>query len=212
MVSDRACCCNWQSGNIDETAGGGGDRKSFLVQPHAAQVIGIFRLLGMDDPEVEAKLPKVQKQGGWSISGAISSAVGGSAQTPAASMVAAQMAAALKRQLVEIKTGEGKSVTLAVTAAALAMTGCDVKCACYSEYLSSRDYADFDPLFSAFGLAGSISYGTFGGLCEDHINGHGSVSVFSFSVFHFASFLLLKCHDPPGAQFGRGAYQGGGGG
>ena len=153
---------------MDETASGGGDRKSFLMQPHAAQVIGIFRLLGMDDPEVAGKLPKIQKQG-W-----ISSITGGSASVPGD--VAAQMAQALKRQLVQIKTGEGKSVTLAVAAAALALTGCDVKCACYSEYLSSRDYADFEPLFSAFGLAGSISYGTFGGLCEDYINGQGSVS------------------------------------
>lgn len=43
----------------------------------------------------------------------------------------------------EILTGEGKSIILAVLAIVLAKVGYDVRCACYSKYLSQRDYDDF---------------------------------------------------------------------
>lgn len=42
--------------------------------------------------------------------------------------------------MVEVKTGEGKSVVLAVLAAYLALVGFDVYEACYSLYLSQRDF------------------------------------------------------------------------
>jgi preprotein translocase subunit SecA len=45
--------------------------------------------------------------------------------------------------LVEIKTGEGKSITLAVAAATLALLKFDVYVACYSQYLTDRDYRQF---------------------------------------------------------------------
>jgi len=45
--------------------------------------------------------------------------------------------------LVEIGTGEGKSVTIAVASIILALLGFDVNCACYSEYLSKRDREAF---------------------------------------------------------------------
>ena len=76
----------------------------------------------------------------------------------------------VKQHLVEIRTGEGKSVTLAATSAVLALVGCDVNCACYSQYLSNRDYESFLPLFTAFKVTAYIKYGTFAGLCEDYIN------------------------------------------
>ena len=53
----------------------------------------------------------------------------------------------LIRNLVEIGTGEGKSLTLAVASCILALLGFNVSCACYSEYLSRRDYQSFENLF-----------------------------------------------------------------
>jgi len=44
--------------------------------------------------------------------------------------------ARIRNNLVQIKTGEGKSVTLAVLSIVFALYGFEVNCACYSEYLS----------------------------------------------------------------------------
>ncbi|CAL6025624.1 Helicase-related_protein [Hexamita inflata] len=104
-----------------------------LLQPHAAQVIAIFSLLGIDQSNQ------------------------------------------LKNQLIQVLTGEGKSVILAVTAIVLAIMGFDVNCACYSEYLSQRDYESFTDLFNAFNVRDNISYGTFSQMCERYINQNGEV-------------------------------------
>ena len=42
----------------------------------------------------------------------------------------------LSNNLVQIGTGEGKSITLAMTSILFALFGFDVNCACYSSYLS----------------------------------------------------------------------------
>ena len=81
----------------------------------------------------------------------------------------------LARHLVQIGTGEGKSLTLAVTSCILALVGYQVSCACYSEYLSSRDYVDFESLFTKLGIGDHINYGTFNQLCERIINENGNV-------------------------------------
>jgi hypothetical protein len=49
----------------------------------------------------------------------------------------------LVNKLIEIGTGEGKSVTLAVASCIFAIFGYHISCACYSEYLSKRDYNMF---------------------------------------------------------------------
>ncbi|CAF1053678.1 unnamed protein product [Adineta ricciae] len=46
----------------------------------------------------------------------------------------------------------------------------DVKCSCYSEYLSQRDKNDFASLFQALGIDERIEYGTFNRLCENFLN------------------------------------------
>ncbi|CAF4470583.1 unnamed protein product [Rotaria sp. Silwood2] len=97
-------------------ADGVGNRDSYLFQPHTAQVISIFRMLGIDDTEEE-----------------------------------------LSNNLVQIGTGEGKSVTLGATASILALLGFDVCCACYSEYLSLLDYTAFVPLFDSLVVEQLIS-------------------------------------------------------
>ncbi|CAF5016018.1 unnamed protein product, partial [Rotaria sp. Silwood1] len=120
-----------------------GNNNSYLLQPHIAQVISIFCMLGLDD--IDEKL---------------------------------------RNNLVQIRTGEGKSVILAVTAAILALLGFEVRCACYSQYLSERDCIAFLPLFDALNITEYIQYGTFNKLCEDMINRNGEIRKI---VEHFIS-------------------------
>ncbi|CAF3824593.1 unnamed protein product [Rotaria sp. Silwood1] len=61
--------------------------QAYLLMPHVAQVIAIFRILG------------------------------------------------LGYEKIQIGTGEGKSVVMAITACVFALVGLDVNCSCYSEYL-----------------------------------------------------------------------------
>lgn len=67
----------------------------------------------------------------------------------------------MNNHLVEVLTGEGKSVTLGVSATVLALLGLHVDCACYSKYLSKRDYDAFASMFEGFGVSQQIQYGTF---------------------------------------------------
>ncbi len=53
----------------------------------------------------------------------------------------------IAKAMVQVSTGEGKSVILAALASYLALVGYEVYEACYSMYLSSRDYKDFEELF-----------------------------------------------------------------
>mmetsp|Transcript_16855 Transcript_16855/g.23104 ORF Transcript_16855/g.23104 Transcript_16855/m.23104 type:complete len:1104 (+) Transcript_16855:4065-7376(+) len=80
-----------------------------------------------------------------------------------------------EKHLIQIGTGEGKSVILAVTSVILALLGYSVDCACYSSYLSERDFKEFDAVFKAFDVLNFIKYGTFGRLCEDFINLNGNL-------------------------------------
>ncbi|CAF3955884.1 unnamed protein product [Rotaria sordida] len=77
----------------------------------------------------------------------------------------------LKNNLVQIGTGEGKSIILGAIATIFALLGFDVSCVCYSEYLSEKDYIKFLPIFDSLGLLQYIHYGTFNKLYED-INGN----------------------------------------
>jgi SecA DEAD-like domain len=72
----------------------------------------------------------------------------------------------LKSHMCELKTGEGKSIVLGVTATILALMGGDVDCVCYSSYLSQRDYTDFEDLFKHFGVASYVTYGSIDSLCR----------------------------------------------
>ena len=53
----------------------------------------------------------------------------------------------VRNNLVQIKTGEGKSITLAVLSIVYTLVGYNVRCACYSEYLSLRDFNAFKNMF-----------------------------------------------------------------
>jgi preprotein translocase subunit SecA len=76
----------------------------------------------------------------------------------------------IRNNLVQIKTGEGKSVTLAVLSVIFALYGFDVRCACYSAYLSERDFLAFKTLFDTLELTTHIKYSTFNQICEEEIN------------------------------------------
>lgn len=110
------------------------DTKSFLFQPHVAQVISIFRMMSCGDDDEN-----------------------------------------LRNNLVQIGTGEGKSVTLAMTSAIFALLGYEINCVCYSSYLSHRDYQNFKEFFIALDVDDYITYGTFNKLCEDEINADGNI-------------------------------------
>eukprot|EP01060_Flectonema_neradi_P022224 TRINITY_DN304_c0_g2_i3.p1 TRINITY_DN304_c0_g2~~TRINITY_DN304_c0_g2_i3.p1 ORF type:complete len:2290 (+),score=441.55 TRINITY_DN304_c0_g2_i3:212-6871(+) len=71
--------------------------------------------------------------------------------------------------IVEVLTGEGKSVVLAVAAMVLATLGREVCIVCYSECLNKRDQNAFKDLISAFGLEPKIQYSTFPNLVENYI-------------------------------------------
>lgn len=56
----------------------------------------------------------------------------------------------LQNHLMQIKTGEGKSIILGVMGLLLALMGHSVYCVCYSKILSERDYDSFKDMFAAF--------------------------------------------------------------
>ena len=75
-----------------------------------------------------------------------------------------------ENQLIEIRTGEGKSITLGVCAIIFALMGYQADVVCYSKILSSRDENDFRNLFDQFGVTSRIKYYTIDNLCENIIN------------------------------------------
>lgn len=81
----------------------------------------------------------------------------------------------MRNNLVQIRTGEGKSVVLAIVSIIFALNGFEVNCACYSNYLSERDYNDFQKLFNKLGVTEYIKYGTFNELAEYKINRECSI-------------------------------------
>jgi hypothetical protein len=132
--------------------------RSSLIIPHSAQVIAIFRMLdvGYNDG-YKSKAKKFFAHNFQKMSKKIFEVSG------------------LRNNLVEIGTGEGKSITLGITAATLALLGFDVNCVCYSKYLSERDHTAFKLLFDKLDLAEHIHYGTFNQICEDSINEFGDI-------------------------------------
>ncbi|KAL4456870.1 hypothetical protein ABPG74_014508 [Tetrahymena malaccensis] len=81
----------------------------------------------------------------------------------------------LQNNLIQIGTGEGKSITLAITSSIFALSGVDVYCACYSEDLSQRDYQSFLNFFETLGITDKIKYGPFNKVCELQINEQGDI-------------------------------------
>ena len=121
------------------------------VKPHSIQVLSSFYLLGL------------HKHGIFLIGDSFKAMKGYAGQPLDQS------------RLLQVKTGEGKSVLLGVLATTLAMTGCEVECVCYSKYLSERDNKAFAEVFKVLECHDSIKYGTFRELSERAINSQGNV-------------------------------------
>jgi len=53
----------------------------------------------------------------------------------------------IERTMIQVSTGEGKSIILGILSAYLGLVGFKVYEACYSDYLSQRDKKEFNDLF-----------------------------------------------------------------
>lgn len=121
---------------LDAQNGGFGSDTQKLLQPHAAQVVSILLLLGINDINEENRI---------------------------------------NNHLLQIKTGEGKSVTIAITAIILSLLGYRIDIACYSVYLASRDEKNFIKLFKLFKVDPLITYSNFNSLIEISVKKFGNV-------------------------------------
>ncbi|KAL4491308.1 hypothetical protein ABPG72_021694 [Tetrahymena utriculariae] len=76
----------------------------------------------------------------------------------------------LQNHVLEIKTGEGKSIIIGISAIVFALIGFNIDCCCYSQYLSERDQKDFQSFFKLFNVQDKICYNTFEKLTEKMFN------------------------------------------
>eukprot|EP01035_Chromulina_nebulosa_P020866 gene20866-27044_t len=134
--------------------------RRYILQPHAGQILVIFRLLGLDSIEKVSKGWSLNIFNNWLLSRVIPA-------TPSK--------ITLLNHFAEIKTGEGKSIVLAVLSIVLALLNFDVDIACYSSYLTERDRDSFKDLFAAFGIKDQIKYDTFKNLCENILDSNGNI-------------------------------------
>jgi hypothetical protein len=81
----------------------------------------------------------------------------------------------LQNHMMEIGTGEGKSIVLGALATILGLLNFSVRCVCYSEYLSSRDYNDFKDVFTAFHCHQRIVYSKIVAFSEDSVKRKGNI-------------------------------------
>ena len=81
----------------------------------------------------------------------------------------------LSNHIMEIRTGEGKSLILGALSVVLAMLGFSTRCVCYSEHLSERDYELFKDIFVAFNVENRIHYSKLTTMSEDIIAEQGDI-------------------------------------
>lgn len=160
-----------KSGEPHETA------KLYLLQPHAAQIFGILRLFNVDMPD-KGIVDYMFNNKNATLSEYYGIQTGLFSFLKFLFMPSTQInqdteqLSKLHNHFAQILTGEGKSVTLAMIATVFAVMGQEVHCACYSKYLSERDYLSFESLFNAFCPADKklVQYGTFQQLSENFVN------------------------------------------
>lgn len=88
----------------------------------------------------------------------------------------------LESQLLQIRTGEGKSMILGAAATVLGLLGFRVRCVCYSDYLSLRDSRLFEDVFNRFQIADSIKYSKITSLSEDTTAKKGDIRYLTESL------------------------------
>lgn len=124
---------------LDVIHGGHIETAGQALRPHPTQVVSVMLLLGVGNAR------HANANGGKGGGGALLS------------------------KLLQVLTGEGKSVIAAGAAIALALIGYKVDIACYSPYLAKRDEEDFASLLKEFGVTNAVSYGDFMELCNRFI-------------------------------------------
>lgn len=77
--------------------------------------------------------------------------------------------------MIQVLTGEGKSIVLGILSTILALLGYKVDVVCYSRHLSDRDFGDFEKFFDSLGIKDKIKYATFTDICDDKINEQGDI-------------------------------------
>ena len=88
------------------------------------------------------------------------------------------------RQLLQIGTGEGKSIALGCCATILSLLGFRVRCVCYSEYLCSRDHKDFASVFEHFHVTDRIENKTQHAHSEEITMREGDARQLVSDLFH----------------------------
>ena len=81
----------------------------------------------------------------------------------------------LPNHIMEVRTGEGKSIILGALATVLALLGFRVKCVCYSEHLSERDNELFKDVFATFGIVDRVKYSKITTMSEDSVAERGNI-------------------------------------
>lgn len=81
----------------------------------------------------------------------------------------------LPNHIMEIRTGEGKSMILGALSVLLSLLGFTVRCVCYSEHLSERDNELFKDVFIAFDVESRIIYSKITAMSEDSIAEKGDI-------------------------------------
>jgi Mg-chelatase subunit ChlD len=123
--------------------------KTSMRKPHPVQMLALFRLLGVDKDPHKTKFLFFDSQRAYK----------------------------LENHLIQVSTGEGKSIILGILSIFLASLGSHVDCVCYSEYLSERDYKSFETVFNKLGIGDKVRYSTFGRLCNRNIIAEGDIRV-----------------------------------
>lgn len=81
----------------------------------------------------------------------------------------------IRNHVMEIRTGEGKSMILGTLSVFLALLGFIVRCVCYSEHLSERGRQLFSDTFRLFQVNDRIVYIKITQMSEDSIGKHGDI-------------------------------------
>ena len=81
----------------------------------------------------------------------------------------------IENQLMQIRTGEGKSMILGAASVMFALLGFRVRTVCYSEFLSDRDFQLFEDVFDRFGLIDFIKYSKITSFAEDTTAAKGDI-------------------------------------
>jgi hypothetical protein len=129
--------------------------KNSVLRPHPIQILSLLRMFEIDAEK------------GWT--GAVMDTLRG----------VFFLSAGLKGHLIQIGTGEGKSIILGVLSTVLALLGFQISCVCYSSYLSARDYNSFKDLFIRFGVDKHIKYSTLVQMAGDFINEEGDIRIYT---------------------------------